>query len=202
MLGIPVTEPEQATGRRGLCVVFTVFVSRRRVASPAMLVQMLASLDLAVAKACSSSYTSPSVTATILTQFLQRHNDESALDSVRRVTVELSLLFTSILRPPPRYYNRISPFSRRVDVVGSTFNNSSSSPYYAVCAQAAKRIRASRKGQLCYYLPLAPQMIGRRLRTGTTNTHSFLDEGIIVGQPFSRNVEKFMVKATTESTHE
>src|ERR1035438_10075052 len=57
MLGIPVEEPEHASGRRGLCVVFVIIISRRRAASPAMLVQMLASLELAVAEACSGCYT-------------------------------------------------------------------------------------------------------------------------------------------------
>ena len=193
MLGIPVAEPEKATGRRGLCVVFTVFVSRRRVASSAMLVQMLACLELAVAQACQGPYIDPSVTADLYTKRLQRRDDDSSLDSVSRATEELSLIFTYILSAQSWWRRRIPVLRRSVDSGGLTVNNSDSAVYFAVASEAVKHRRVSRKGQLCYYVPLAPQMV-ERLRGIIINSHLLLETGIILGHPFPQHIASYLQK--------
>jgi hypothetical protein len=193
MLGIPVAEPEKASGRRGLCVVFTVFVSRRRVASSAMLVQMLACLELAVAQACQGPYIDPSVTADLYTKRLQRRDNDTSLDSVSRATEELSLIFTSILSAQSWWRRRVPFFRRSVDSDGVTINNSDSAVYYAVTSEAVKRRRVSRKGQLCYYLPLTLQMV-ERLRGITINSHLLLETGIILGNPFPQDIASYLKK--------
>jgi hypothetical protein len=180
MLGIPVAEPEKASGRNGLCVVFTVFVSRRQVASSAMLVQMLACLELAVAQECQDPYVDPSVTADLYTRRLQRREDDPSIDSASRATEEISLIFTKILSVQS-WWHRMVPFSRRsVDSDGVTVNNSDSEVYYAVASEAVKRRRISRKGQICYYLPLTSQMV-ERLKGIKINSHLLRDTGIILG---------------------
>jgi hypothetical protein len=186
MLGIPVAEPEQASGRKGLCVVFAVFVAKRRVASPAMLVQMIASLELAMAQVRHGSHTDPDTTADLYTKYLQAGDDDGYLDSVSRTAQDLSLIFTSILSARARWRSRFSSLVRRVSPDGVTINNSTSTPHYAVAAQAVGH-RVPRKGQLCYYLPLATPLT-LPLKNMVTGSHHFLDEGIIIGHPLVRDI--------------
>lgn len=191
LLGIPVAEPERATDRRGLCVAIAVFVSRRRVSSAAMLVQMLASLELAIAETCHGSYTNPSVTATVYTQLLQRRNDDSALNSVSSVTKQLSLLYSSMLKVEARRRRRKFQFFHSMYPKGSTLNNVLSVPHYAVSFQAATRLKASRTGALCYYLPFGPEMVVARIAARAIETHLFLDSGIIIGHSFPRDFDSY-----------
>jgi len=191
MLGVPVAEPEWTSGRTGLCVVFAVFVSRRRVASAAMFVQMIAALELAISEVCSGSYSNPVMTATTFTQLLQRHNFDAALESSKRVTEQLSLLFTSILRARVRrrYGFRLHHWATPA---GWTLNNSRSSPYYAVLALAAHNI--SRTGQLCYYAPFTTHLAESRLNKATpANLHLFLESGVVMGYMLPRTDSPYRV---------
>ena len=191
MLAIPVAEPEQASARRGLCVIFAVYVSRRRVASAPMMVQMLASLELAAGEACSGGYVNPMMTATAFTQLLQRHNYDPLIASVDKAAEDLSILFTSILRPKARWLTRALNLFHPVRPMGRTANNLSSSPYYLACSLVADRSRRAQRGYLCYY-HLLTQSMPRRLKPSAANAHLFLKDGLIVGQAFPRDVESYL----------
>jgi hypothetical protein len=191
MLGIPVAEPEHTSDRRGLCVVFTVFVSRKQVASPGMLVQMLASLELAVGQSCHSSYTNPIMTATAYTQLLQRRNDDLTLESISNTTEELSLLFTSMLKSKAQRRRKLI-LPHPIDPKGSTVNNSLSFTHYATAFQAASRLGTSRTGELCYYLPFNSELVTSRFSGAAVDTHLFLDRGIIVGHSFPKSVDSYL----------
>jgi hypothetical protein len=179
MLGIPVAEPEKASGRRGLCVVFTVFVSRHGAASSAVLVQMLACLELTAAQAFQDPYINPAATADSYTRLLQRHEDDQSLDSISIATKELSLIFTSILSAQSWWRGSMPFFRRSVDSGGLKINDPESAVYYTVASEALNRRRVSRKGRLCYYLPLTPQMV-ERMRGVEANSHLLLETGIVL----------------------
>ncbi|TMR04992.1 hypothetical protein ETD83_07220 [Actinomadura soli] len=182
LFGIPVAEPEAATSRHGLSVVFGVHVSRRRAASPELLVQMIAALELAVAHCCSGAYAGPVATATTLTQLLQRRNDDESLDVVREITLHLSAVYSLLLGGR----NRIAAFFRPLRPTGRTLNNSEPAHHYAVILQAARRPWYVRRGRICFCVPLEPQMLDQRLPLDAVKTYRFLDRGIIVGHPSSK----------------
>jgi hypothetical protein len=180
MFGIPVDEPEEASGRMGLCAVYAVYVSRRRLAAPAMLVQMVAVLDLIVANVCSGSYDGPASSASILTRFLQRYDARSMTDSLKIAAGRYSYIFSSILSPYGRMPRRAITRLRPVTPIGNTFNNRFSDPDYAVCRQAAARIKSSKRASVCYYVSIwGDTKTGLPVQRNNIG-HQFLSAGIII----------------------
>lgn len=180
MLGVPVEEPEKASGRRGLCVVFVAYVSRRRVVAPAILAQMITSLEQAISDVCSIPCGGFVMAATALTQLLQRHNDDTALAAISTVTDDLSDLFTSIL------YSRYGRLRNILTLTGEPlpdyriFNTAVAGQYYAVLTIASTVASESRGARIYYYIPLSSGLGERRLPANIM-TSVFIGSGIVIG---------------------
>jgi hypothetical protein len=133
---------------------------------------MIASLELAIGDTCSGSRVNPVMTATAITQLLQRRNEDSTLGVIAIVADELSALFTSTLKAQVLFPH------------GGIFKGAIICEYYAVASFAVGMIRRSHRIHLCYF------------QNFTRATHyissyrivkaAFFESGAIIGSSFSR----------------
>lgn len=187
LVGIPVDEVERVNGRpgrRGLSVAIGGVVSRVELAGPSIFVQLLAALDLAVARACAARYQNPIATATALTRCLQYETDDDRMIKELEVAVsDISTIFSLLVASDS---NRSSVIARRktLNATGSTLNNTMSEPAFALCHVLIEQLQSSGQNQK-----------GRHFAIGTPNgkllsaiervsAHHFIGDGIILLSAF------------------
>lgn len=172
MLGVPVSQLEQSSGRRGLCVVYAAYAERRQRSSAELLVNMISAFSASLSMAISGTYMDPARTADAYTKLLQNNDNLAATDLAESITAGLSTIVASLAKG-----------------VSQKHSSNPADYYSAVSRQAASTIRTGRV-QFCYYIHFSPKVI-RSLDLSTLplpsaqiRSSSFLPYGIILGYSF------------------
>jgi hypothetical protein len=148
LLGVPVAEPEQQSGRDGLCVVYVVHVSHHRLASPIFFMYMLFILNGHLARAIGSSNSSFEITAEDYTKLLQRQGSDELIALVSDQTGKISQFFTNVFNSMSRRGRRSFSASSKAGNLADYYKN----PYSELCIRTASLIRNSRRINFCYYI--------------------------------------------------
>jgi hypothetical protein len=175
MLGIPVTQAEQISGRQGLCVIYAVYARQRRRSSAGLLINMISAFSTNLGMAISGTYMDPARTADAYTRLLQTNDDITTIELTAFVADRLSAILAAIVAGAPQRHP-----------------THPADHYSAVCTQAARAIRTGQV-QFCYYIQYSPKTLNSTqipappLLPTRIRSSSFLPDGIILGHSFRRS---------------
>jgi hypothetical protein len=95
LLSIPVTEHERGSARSGLFATIVVSI-KGHAAEPRAFIELLATLDLVIARACRSPYQHPYATAAALTRQLQRDDSDAFRNSLAHAINHVCSIFSAL----------------------------------------------------------------------------------------------------------
>lgn len=189
LVGIPVDEVERASGRLGLSVTVGGVVSGVKAAGPSMFAQLLAALDLAVARACAERYHNPVATAAALTRYLQNETDGRALRKLETAVLDISALFSMLLAGGSSR-SAMTPRRKTVNTIGSTMNNIASEPVFVLCHVLMEQLQSSGRNQRGRYLAIGSSGGEFLSSIESVSAHHFIGDGVILCQQCDEDVCK------------